>query len=419
LSAELLQKKITLFIGFTWPEPASTAAGNRMLQLLHFFLEQEYRTVFASAAAETSLSLNLEAIGIEKEAIKLNDSAFDAFVIKLNPDIVVFDRFLTEEQFGWRVAESVPDALRILDTEDLHSLRIARQTLFKKDIPFSIDAWLQNDTTKREIASIYRCDLSLIISSYEMQLLTETLKIDEDLLLHLPFMLEALDENTVEKWPQFDARKDFVCIGNGKHAPNIEAILWLKKEIWPLIRIELPDANLYIYGAYFPEYIQQMDNPKEGFRIMGWAENAETVLKQAKVGLAPLRFGAGIKGKLIDAMQAGTPTVTTSIGAEGMHTDYPWNGHIADTGEAFAKAAAWLYQNPKEWQSAQLNGMAIVNALYKKKILRQKLAETIAEIKNNLQNHRSRNFIGGMLMHHTLSSGKYMGKWIEEKNRKP
>ncbi|HZJ21280.1 MAG TPA: glycosyltransferase, partial [Pricia sp.] len=88
-----MQKKTILFIGFTWPEPTSTAAGNRMLQLLHFFLEQEYRTVFASAAAETSLSLNLEAIGIEKEAIKLNDSAFDAFVMDLNPDIVVFDRF--------------------------------------------------------------------------------------------------------------------------------------------------------------------------------------------------------------------------------------------------------------------------------------------------------------------------------------
>ncbi|HZJ19822.1 MAG TPA: glycosyltransferase family 4 protein, partial [Pricia sp.] len=363
-------------------------------------------------------SLNLEAIGIEKEAIKLNDSAFDAFVIKLNPDIVVFDRFLTEEQFGWRVAESVPDALRILDTEDLHSLRIARQTLFKKDIPFSIDAWLQNDTTKREIASIYRCDLSLIISSYEMQLLTETLKIDEDLLLHLPFMLEALDENTVETWPQFDARKDFVCIGNGKHAPNIDAILWLKKEIWPLIRRGLPDAELHIYGAYLPEPIQHMDNPKEGFRIMGWAENAETVLKEAKVSLAPLRFGAGIKGKLTDAMQAGTPTVTTSIGAEGMHAEFTWNGHIADTAEDFADAATRLYQHPQKWQSAQRNGIAMVNALYKKEILAQKLAETIKKLKSNLQNYRNQNFIGSMLLHHTLASTKYMTKWIEAKNLK-
>lgn len=283
----MMRRKTVLFIGFTWPEPTSTAAGSRMLQLLNFFLEQKYRTVFTSTAAETMLSLDLEAMGIEKVGIKLNDSSFDLFVTDLNPDIVVFDRFLTEEQFGWRVAEFAPQALRILDTEDLHSLRTTRQSLFEKDILFSTGAWLQNDTTKREIASIYRCDLSLIISSYEMYLLAEGIKIDKNLLMHLPFMLDAMDEKTVEKWPSFEARKDFVCIGNGKHAPNVDAILWLKKEIWPLIRKELPDTNLHIYGAYLPEYIRQMDNAKEGFRILGWAENAEAELQKARISLAP------------------------------------------------------------------------------------------------------------------------------------
>jgi len=412
-----LHKKTILIIGFTWPEPTSTAAGKRMLQLLNFFLEQEYRTVFTSTATETPLSMNLEAIGVEKKAITLNDSSFDAFVMHLNPDIVVFDRFLTEEQFGWRVAESVPDAIRILDTEDLHSLRITRQTLFKRDTPFSIDAWLQNDTTKREIASIYRSDLSLIISSYEMQLLTDTLKIDKDLLLYLPFMLEVLDEKTVEKWPSFDARKDFVCIGNGKHAPNIDAILWLKKEIWPLIRSKLPDTNLNIYGAYLPEHVKHMDTPKDGFRIMGWADDAETVLKKAKVGLAPLRFGAGIKGKLIDAMLAGTPTVTTSIGAEGMHAEYPWSGHIANTAEDLAHSAVSLYQNPKKWCFAQQNAVAIINDLYDKRVLNRRVADKLMNIENKLEEHRNRNFIGAMLMHQTLAGTKFKSKWIEEKNR--
>ncbi|SDE24422.1 Glycosyltransferase involved in cell wall bisynthesis [Pricia antarctica] len=417
MTSELFYKKTVLFIGFTWPEPTSTAAGNRMLQLLYFFLEQKYRTIFASAAAETPLSLNLEAMGIEKASIQLNDASFDEFVMGLNPDIVIFDRFLTEEQFGWRVAESVPDALRILDTEDLHSLRNTRQTLFKRDIPFSIDAWLQNDTTKREIASIYRTDLSLIISSYEMQLLTDTLKIDKNLLLHLPFMLKALDEQTVKKWPSFDARKDFVCIGNGKHAPNIDAIQWLKNEIWPLIRNKLPDAELHIYGAYLPEHIQHLNNLKEGFRIMGWSENAETVLREAKVSLAPLRFGAGIKGKLTDAMRAGTPTVTTSIGAEGMHTGLNWNGQIAETAEDLARAAVSLYQNHEKWRSAQLNGITIINGLYDKRVLHQNLAGKIANLGNRLEEHRTQNFIGAMLRHQTLASTKFMSKWIEEKNR--
>ncbi len=387
-----------------------------MLQLLNFFSEKEYRTVFASTATETPLSMNLEAIGIEKEAIKLNDSSFDEFVMDLNPGIVVFDRFLTEEQFGWRVEEFAPDALRILDTEDLHSLRITRHELLKKDIPFSTDAWVQNDTTKREIASIYRCDLSLIISSYEMELLTGVLKIDENLLLHLPFMLETLDEKAIEKWPSFKARKYFICIGNGKHAPNVDAILWLKREIWPLIRKQLPDANLHIYGAYLPEHIRQMDNAKEGFKIMGWVEDAKVVMQQARISLAPLRFGAGIKGKLIDAMQAGTPTITTMIGAEGVYMDYPCSGYIANSTNDFANSAVRLYRDTYTWQQAQQNAVAIINGLYDKKILGQKLFDTLSEIQKNLPEHRKQNFIGAMLLHHTLASTKYMAKWIAVKN---
>ncbi|MGB6153364.1 MAG: glycosyltransferase [Pricia sp.] len=443
-----MQNKTVLIIGFTWPEPASTAAGNRMLQLLRYFKEREYRIVFTSTAVETTLSMDLEAMGIEKTQIKLNDSSFDEFLRNLRPNVVVFDRFLTEEQFGWRVDEFAPQALRVLDTEDLHSLRTTRQALLKKNIPFSVDAWLENETTKREIASIYRCDVSLIISSYEMQLLTETLKINQGLLLYLPFMLENLDERSVKSWPSFESRKDFVCIGNGKHAPNIDAIIWLKQEIWPLIRKALPDANLTIYGAYLPERILQMDNTEEGFRVMGWAESADQVLKKARVGLAPLRFGAGIKGKLIDAMQAGTPTVTTSIGAEGMCSsasimdiltgyantktktwgsesadgfddkilDFPWNGLIADTAEDFADAAISLYQNEQEWTQAQQNATPIINKLYDKRLLERKLDAAITAIQDKLKMHRTRNFIGAMLSHHTLTSTKYMAKWIEAKN---
>ncbi|HEA23241.1 hypothetical protein LCGC14_1525800 [marine sediment metagenome] len=426
-----MQKKTILFIGFTWPEPASTAAGNRIVQLLHYFLERNYRVIFSSTASETPLSLNLEAIGVEKVNIALNDASFDDLIKVLVPQIVIFDRFLTEEQFGWRVAAYAPSALRVLDTEDLHSLRVTRETLFKKNIPFTTEHWLTNDTTKREIASIYRCDLSLIISSYEMYLLTDILKIDAAQLLHLPFMLNAIEENTFGTYPSYEERKDFICIGNGKHAPNVDAILWLKKEIWPRIKAKLPDANLHIYGAYLPQHVQQMDDPKQGFRIMGWAENAEKVLKKARVGLAPLRFGAGIKGKLVDAMQAGTPTVTTSIGAEGMdlisiyptttqgvHQEhkYGWSGKIANTADDFAKAAVSLY-NKKEWQEAQLKAVALINGIYDKRFLGQKFDHTLTEIQSNLQTHRNQNFIGSMVMHHSLASTKYMAKWIEAKNQ--
>jgi len=112
-----------LVIGFVWPEPNSSAAGTRMEQLLILFKQWGWKVTFATPAMESDFMIDLAAIGVEKKAIKLNCTSFDVFVQELNPTMVFFDRFLMEEQFGWRVAEFCPNALRILDTIDLHCLR--------------------------------------------------------------------------------------------------------------------------------------------------------------------------------------------------------------------------------------------------------------------------------------------------------
>ncbi|MBT8305831.1 MAG: glycosyltransferase family 4 protein [Maribacter sp.] len=406
-----------LIIGLVWPEPSTTAAGGRMLQLIDFFRTQNYKITFVSTAAKSQYSSDLKALGIKMDHIKLNDSSFDDFVKILDPSIVLFDRFLTEEQFGWRVAECVPNAVRILDTEDLHSLRQIREKCYRTNQEFTTTCWMQSDMTKREIASIFRCDLSLIISTFEMHLLLNVIRIDNSLLLHLPFQLDKIDSESLGSWPGFNARKDFICIGNGKHAPNIDAIVWLKKEIWPLIRKSLPNANLHVYGSYLPAEVRQMHNPKEGFHIEGWVENVHKVMRQSRINLAPLRFGAGIKGKLITAMQCGTPSITTPIGAEGMHGDLPWCGWVTDTAENFANAAVGLYNEAADWRQAQENGVDIINTFYDGKILDTRLTDKILSLRSDLKGHRESNFIGALIMYETMASTKYMSRWIEEKNR--
>ncbi|RTE51971.1 glycosyltransferase [Arenibacter aquaticus] len=412
-----IDKKV-LIIGCNWPEPGTTAAGGRMLQLIRFFLKQDYELTFASTAAESEYSYDLESIGVRTQSILLNHYSFDEFIGQLNPTVVLFDRFLTEEQFGWRVAEHCPQAMRILDTEDLHSLRTARQLSHKKKQPFSIKSWLDQDLTKREIASIYRSDISLIISLYEMELLTEELKLDPDLLLHLPMMYNEIDVEQRKDWLDFDQKKNFICIGNGKHAPNVDAIKTLKLTIWPLIRKRLPKANLYVYGAYLPQEIQQMHKPKEGFYVMGHAANAQEVITRARLSLAPLNFGAGIKGKLLDSMLFGTPSITTHIGAEGICLDMPWNGCIANAPKDFAHAAVELYLDREKWLISQKNGMDIINSCYDKAVLQQRLSQKIEQVGTTLNQHRSGNFIGAMLLHHSMASTKYMSKWITAKNKK-
>ncbi len=416
MTAILKPKKI-LVIGFVWPEPNSTAAGCRMHQLLLFFKRNGCQITFASTAQESDQSMDLESLGITKKPILLNDSGFDQFVKELDPDLVLFDRFLTEEQFGWRVAMQCPNALRILDTEDLHSLRFVRLEAKKHNIKAIIDAWKQAEITKREIASIYRCDFSLIISTYEMELLVNEINIDKKLLLHLPFMLDPIKDTAKTQWLSFEERIDFVCIGNGKHTPNIDAIRWLKSDIWPQIRKHLPTINLRIYGAYLPESILQLHQPKEGFLVMGRAEDAKEVVGQARVSLAPLRFGAGIKGKLVDAMLSGTPSVTTEIGVEGMHDHLPWSGMVANEAKNIADHAIELYTNEGKWKNCQENGVAIINQLYNKSKLEALLFQRINELHNKLEERRADNFVGSMLMHHSMASTKYMAKWIEAKNQ--
>ncbi|MEP3209945.1 MAG: glycosyltransferase [Maribacter sp.] len=413
-----MQKKKLLIVAFVWPEPNSTAAGNRMQQLLHYFLKKGYQITVASTAAESELALDLRALGISKATIRLNHSSFDEFIANLAPDVVLFDRFLTEEQFGWRVAEFAPLALRILDTEDLHSLRYTREKCFKNGISFSENAWIQENITKREIASIYRSDIALIISSYEMYLLRDVLQIDKSVLMYLPFLIDFISEEEKKALNGFENRRDFICIGNGKHRPNIDAIVWLKTEIWPLIRKELPHANLKIYGAYLPEQIQQMHLEKDGFIVEGWANDANEVLHLARVNMAPLRFGAGLKGKLIAAMENGTPSVTTPIGAEGTHGNLAFNGRIAKTAASIAEAAVELYTNQNDWLQAQADGFKIINSLYAKTVWMEKLDAKIASVQIDLERHRKNNFVGAMLRHQTLSSTKYMAKWIEAKNDK-
>ncbi len=405
-----------LIIGYVWPEPNSSAAGSRMMQLIEFFQQQNWQVCFASPAAESEHRFPFESMGVRKENIHINSDSFDTFIKSYKPDIVLFDRFIMEEQFGWRVEKTFPNALRLLETVDLHCLREARHQAIKKQHAFN-QKDLFNDIAKREIASILRCDLSLLISNYEIKLLIDHFKIDSALLLHLPFMVNKLSAQNIKNWPTYQQRKHFISIGNFRHAPNWDAVLYLKQTIWPLIHKKLPQAELHIYGAYPPPKATQLHNPAQKFYVPGWAKSAKHVMQSARVCLAPLRFGAGLKGKLLDAMQFGTPSITTKIGAEGMHNELAWNGVITDNPEDYTNAAIELYNNKSKWEAAQENGIQLVNTLYNKVPHSKLLLEKIIALQNNLKEHRLNNFTGAMLRHHHLKSTQYMAQWIEAKNK--
>lgn len=412
------QKKELLIIGFVWPEPGSSAAGLRMMQLISIFLEDGWHITFACASSESDYAEDLEKLGIKCIQMEINSDSFDDFVSDLSPGMVLFDRFITEEQFGWRVAKQCPEALRVLDTEDLHTLRRVRRRCIEEDAPFNKKRLLASETARREIASILRCDLSLIISEFEMELLKDVFNVQESLLWYLPLFAEPITKETENRWPEFDERRNFMTIGNFSHAPNADAVGYLRDEIWPGIKEKLPEAEMHVYGAYPDERARQWQSSELGFYIQGRVKDAKEAMSSARICLAPLRFGAGLKGKLLEAMQCGTPSVTTFIGAEGINGEFPWPGAIADNCEGFVTAAVDLYRDKTRWEKAQQRGVTIINSLFKRKLFEQPFLDRMRKLSDNLKLHRNQNFIGAMLHHHTMASTEYMSRWIEAKNRK-
>ena len=420
-----------LVIGYVWPEPRSSAASGHVMQILETFLQQGWEITFSSPAGPGEHKADLAELGIREVPIELNSSTFDTFITELAPDIVLFDQFMMEEQFGWRVEKHCPDALRVLETSDLQSLRHARHQRLKDRLKASadendfselfapalceeFDLMANTDLAKREIAALYRCDLNLMISEVEIQLLQDQFGLPADLLHWCPLMIDPPTATP----RTFDDREHFLSIGNFRHAPNWDAVLWMKSTVWPLIRAQLPKAQLHLYGAYTPPKATALHNPAQGFHVMNWAEDALQVMSEARVCLAPLRFGAGIKGKLVDAMLCGTPSVTTPIGAEAMHGDHSWPGAVSVSAQALADEAVRLYRDEAHWQKAQSAGYLLLADRYQHAVHGPALINKLLHCTNNLSQLRTNNFTGSMLRHHLHKSTQYMSQWIEAKNSK-
>ncbi|MBT0587256.1 glycosyltransferase [Alteromonas oceanisediminis] len=404
-------------IGYVWPEPNSSAAGQNMVNLLTTFVTHGWQVSFLCAARYSEYAIDLTALGVTSQRIELNCDSTNTLLTSLAPDIVVFDRFTVEEQFSSRVVDSCPNALRVLNIEDLHALRDARQKLSNRAVTHaeSPDLSIHTDLFYREIAAILRSDLTLLLSAHEIQFLQQRCDVSTDLLYHWP-LRSAITSQKDEALSGFSERQHFVFIGNFRHEPNWNAVLWLAQSLWPQISQRLPDAQLHVYGAYPPAKAMQLHSPKRRFFVQGWADSAHAVLSNARVCLAPLRFGAGVKGKFLDAIQTLTPSVTTSIGCEGITTPENWPGICADQEQQIIDAAVELYQDQSVWGIAQARCQSLLHSQNHTEDDQRSLINRLTALMASLPYHRENNFLGAMLRHHSLASTRYMTQWIAAKN---
>lgn len=160
-----------------------------------------------------------------------------------------------------------------------------------------------------------------------------------------------------------------------------------------------------------------MDNTKTGFRVQGWSDNAATTVAEHRVMLAPLRFGAGVKGKLVLAMQCQTPSVTTDIGAEGIADNAQWPGSVVGSDSDFVDAAITLYTNEQRWIAAQSKSSPILERQFDSEKNAANFHLALNSALKDIELWRADLFMQGLLWHHSLRATQYMTQWIEAKNR--
>ena len=202
-------------------------------------------------------------------------------------------------------------------------------------------------------------------------------------------------------------------IGSLMHPPNLDAARWCRQQIWPLIRRELPEAVLHCYGSYGERYAAELNAPKDGFHFKGRADDALPTMERYRLNLAPLRYGAGLKGKVFDGFLTGTPSVMTPIASEGIFIDFGW---AAADAEAFAREAVKLYSDIVAWEERQQREQQVCRERFDAELWRDRLPEVMEHAYANRHAHRASNFIGQMLRHHHHRSTEFMSRWIEAKN---
>jgi hypothetical protein len=424
-------KKKALFLVYAWPSESQSAAGLRTKNIIKTLLSQNYEVTAGGISKLNSASEDLSSLGVHILTLAANTSDLENFLTKNSFELIFFDRFVLFEQFAWKAKKVSPESLFILDTQDLHCLRISRQLCHQKNIPWEPD-WLWPDKLKeekhpdlcaeikkiviREVCCIYQADLTLLISDAEQKIL-ENKGLPPSLLHVMRFHYAS----SLKKTLPFQERFGFSFIGNFRHAPNEAAALRLFS-LWPQIRRHLPEAKIFLYGAFISKKITQLHNPQTGFFVEGFCENAISALEKTRVLLAPLEFGAGIKGKLFDAFCSATPVMTTPIGAEGMHEGMAFPGEISELTSKEMDQDIWiqkaiaLHQNPILWEEKSLQAKELLSALYDEGKLQKDFLDRLDQINAE---KKSRSLFSAILWENQFQSTKYLSRWIELKNKAP
>ena len=439
-------RRSALFFVPIWPEVTGSAAGVRTDRLVRAFRDWGFRVAVACAVPPGNRTdpKRLEAYGTKTIVLPLNDAdALRGALEATEPDVAIFDRFYSEEQFSTGVRKLRPSTLRILDMQDSHALRLSRQRCVLNEggsivaatraFPTAFDA-----THSREVAAILRSDLTFACSPVELTWLRDECNVPATKLALAPLFYDA--DGADSRTPAFGVRTGFLSLGTFRHPPNVDATHFLVRDVWPRVRAALPAAQLSLIGSHPTKEVMALHAPHDGVHVKGYVSNERLrkLLRLSRVLIAPLRFGAGLKGKVLEAWSHGTPVVTTPIGAEGMvdphgarynphyglnHHDHcdvddvpAWGGlHRATDAPGIAADAVRLHSDRSLWASCRGVARRLCTTLFDETRVLDELRMVVQIALAQITERRRSDYCGAALWHHRQRSTELLAKYIELK----
>ena len=354
-----IQNKVAdciVFIDWSTPRPDKDAGSITAFYLLKILANLKYNVIFIPS--------DLERLGAYTDAIE------SLGVTCLHKeDIGSVELFLENSSFHIKhfflcrapIAALYIDAIRrnspqssiLLNTSDLHYLREYREAeLAGKLADKNVKDYIQH-IKETELNTIKKCDTSIVMSTSELSIMEKELP-DCDI-RHIPLMFIDIEG---EEQP-YEERENILFIGGFPHQPNVDAVIFFCNEIWPIVSESLPNVEFIIIGSEPPEEVLQLSNI-EGVTVVGYVKDLAPYFNSIRISVAPLRYGAGIKGKLGTSLGFGVPSVATSIAVEGMPLIDGQNICIADIPEEFAQKTIDLYTSEKQWNQLSEAGKNLV-----------------------------------------------------------
>ena len=265
-------------------------------------------------------------------------------------DYVFVHRVNVFKDLAEQLAKHCPSARIVFNTVDLHHIREARQAETEGSEPIRRQA---QATKRAELALVRKAAATIVVSDAEAALLSEA--VPDAPVFHLPLIREAPGAGDVP----FERRSGIAFLGNYLHPPNLDAVRHFAHQVWPQVRTTLPDAELLVAGGQMPPEVAALD-AIEGVRVVGHVPDLFEFFKSVRLSIAPLRYGAGAKGKVISSLCHGVPVVASPIAAEGIDVEHGRSILIAGSQAEWIEHLKGAYRDADLWTGLSQQGLAVV-----------------------------------------------------------